>query len=75
VSDNKNVFITGTFSHVIKSTGGSFTTPIALHLKVEGGKITYLHLYEDTLLISQAFGSTTGAPAVGPDDRPRSLGA
>lgn len=73
VSDEKNVFITGTFSHVIELSGRSFTTPIVLHLKVENGKIRYLQLYEDTLLISQAYDLAKGAPAVGPNDGPKSL--
>ncbi|MCJ9751062.1 nuclear transport factor 2 family protein [Neorhizobium sp. BETTINA12A] len=72
VSDGNNVVITGTFSHVIAGNGRSFETPIALHLKVHDGKISYLQLYEDTLLISQAFGAD-GAPAVALGDLPRSL--
>lgn len=73
ISDDKNVVVTGTFSHVIKDNGKSFTTPIALHLKVENGKISYLQLYEDTLLISQAFGFANGAPPVGLNELPKSL--
>lgn len=57
----------------IESTGTPFTTPIVLHLKVENGKIHYLHLYEDTLLISQAFGLAAGARAVGPTDPPQDI--
>ena len=71
IADGNNAVITGTFSHVIEQSGRSFTTPIALHLKVVDGKIRHLQLYEDTLLISQAFGD--GAPAVGPSDLPQSL--
>lgn len=73
VADGKNVFITGTFSHIIERSGASFTTPVVLHLKVESGKIRYLRLYEDTLLISQAFGLANGAAAVAPNDLPMSL--
>lgn len=73
ISDGDNVVITGTFSHVIAGSGRSFETPVALHLKVRDGKISHLQLYEDTLLISQAFGAADGAPAVGPGDPPRSL--
>jgi ketosteroid isomerase-like protein len=73
ISDGSNVVITGTFSHVIERSGSSFETPIALHLRVEDGKISYLRLYEDTLLISQAFGAAGGGPAVGPRDLPKSL--
>jgi ketosteroid isomerase-like protein len=73
IADGKNVLITGTFSHVIERSGVPFTTPIVLHVKVEDGKISYLRLYEDTLLISQAFGLAEGALAVGPNDLPKSL--
>lgn len=75
VSDGNNVVITGTFSHVIAGNDRSFETPIALHLKVHDGKISHLQLYEDTLLISQAFGAAQGAPAVGPNDLPKHLTA
>lgn len=73
LADGTSAVILGTFSHVIRETGRSFTTPVALHLKVDGGKITHLQLYEDTLLISQAFGSADAAPAVGFDHVPTSL--
>lgn len=73
ISDGDNVVITGTFSHIVERNGSAFTTPIALHLKVKDGKISHLQLYEDTLLISQAFGAANGAPAVGPGDLPMSL--
>ncbi|NIC39383.1 SnoaL-like domain-containing protein [Halomonas desiderata] len=75
ISDDKNAVILGTFSHTIERNGRAFTTPVALHLKVDGGKVTHLQLYEDTLLISQAFGSADAAPAVGPSDLPKSLRA
>jgi hypothetical protein len=61
--------------HVIKRSGKTFTTPIALRLEVQSGKIRRLQLYEDTLLIAQAFEAAAGAPSVGPDDVPESLSA
>lgn len=73
IADDSNAVILGSFSHVIKRNGKSFTTPIALHLKVESGRITRLQLYEDTLMIAQAFGAAGGAPAVGPNDAPGSF--
>lgn len=73
ISDGNNVVITGTFSHVIERSGSSFETPVALHVKVQDGKIKHLQLYEDTLLITQAFGAAGGAPAVRQGDIPRSL--
>lgn len=72
VSDDENVIVLGSFSHVIESNGNAFATPVALHLKVAGGKIVRLQLYEDTLLISQAFGLVEGPPGVGPGDPPKS---
>lgn len=73
ISDGGNVVITGTFTHVVAQNGNTFTTPVSLHIKVENGKIRYLQLYEDTLLISQAFGYADGAPAVGRNETPKSL--
>lgn len=35
--------------------GLRFTTPSVLHLVVEDGEITRLHLYEDTLAVDKAF--------------------
>lgn len=75
IVDGNNVVITGTFAHVIAQSGRSFETPIALHLKVQEGKISHLQLYEDTLLISQAFDAAGGSPAIGPGDLPKSLPA
>lgn len=75
IADGENVVITGTFAHVIAQSGRSFETPIALHLKVQEGKISHLQLYEDTLLISQAFDAAGGSPAIGPGDLPKSLRA
>lgn len=43
------------FSHVAKATGRRFDTDVALHLTVQDGQITRLHLYEDTLAVSQAW--------------------
>jgi uncharacterized protein len=73
VADDENAIILGTFSHIIKQNNKAFTTPVALHLKVHDGKITHLQLYEDTLLISQAFDVADGAAAVRPGDIPKSL--
>lgn len=43
------------FTHTAKPTGRVFETPVALHLTVASGAITSLHLYEDTLAVSDAF--------------------
>jgi ketosteroid isomerase-like protein len=50
-----DVVVLGTFSHTVASTGRAFTTPVALHLVVENGKIVKLSLYEDTWMVGQAF--------------------
>jgi uncharacterized protein len=43
------------FTHTAAPTGRVFETPVAIHLQVVGGKIVRLHLYEDTLAVSEAF--------------------
>ncbi|MGW2689996.1 nuclear transport factor 2 family protein [Streptomyces sp. NPDC001414] len=53
--DGKDVVILGTFTHTIVSNGRQFTTPVALRLVIEDGKITRLALYEDTLLVAESF--------------------
>jgi ketosteroid isomerase-like protein len=54
VSGNDAVML-GTFTHTATSTGRSFTTPVAMHLAVDGDKILKLYLYEDTWAVSKAF--------------------
>ncbi|MGW2689986.1 nuclear transport factor 2 family protein [Streptomyces sp. NPDC001414] len=53
--DDKDVVILGSFTHTILSNGRQFTTPVAMHLVVEDGKIKRLGLYEDTLLVAESF--------------------
>ncbi|MGJ9413668.1 nuclear transport factor 2 family protein [Aeromicrobium sp. CF4.19] len=55
VVDEGDVILLGTFTHTIASSGREFTTPSAMHLAVEDGEIVRMHLYEDTLVIEQAF--------------------
>jgi ketosteroid isomerase-like protein len=43
------------FTHFAKSTGRGFETEAALHFTIMDGKIVRMHLYEDTLAVSQAF--------------------
>ncbi|MEP6945914.1 MAG: nuclear transport factor 2 family protein [Acidobacteriota bacterium] len=45
----------GTFKHVAKTTGKSFITAFALHVKVIAGRIVQLRLYEDTYTVAKAF--------------------
>jgi ketosteroid isomerase-like protein len=55
IVEDENVMILGTFTHTVAENGREFTTPSALHLMVENGEITRLHLYEDTLAVDKAF--------------------
>ncbi|MFF0186581.1 nuclear transport factor 2 family protein [Streptomyces sp. NPDC005244] len=55
--DGGDVMLLGNFTHTIVANGREFTTPSAMHLVVEGGRIVRMHLYEDTLTIDQAFGA------------------
>ncbi|GAA0932644.1 nuclear transport factor 2 family protein [Pseudonocardia zijingensis] len=55
VVDGADVVLLASFTHTIVANGREFTTPAALHLAVEDGRIVRLHLYEDTLTIAQAF--------------------
>jgi hypothetical protein len=57
IVEDENVLILGTFTHTVAENGREFTTPSALHLVVEDGQITRLHLYEDTLAVYKAFAS------------------
>jgi hypothetical protein len=47
--------VLGVFNHVAKTTGKSFTTPFAMHIKVVVGRIVQLRLYEDTYTAAAAF--------------------
>jgi len=57
IVEDDNVVILGTFTHTVTETGRELTTPAALHLVVQDGRITSLHLYEDTLIVDRAFAS------------------
>lgn len=46
----------GVFNHVAKTTGTAFTTAFAMHIRVVGGRIVQLRLYEDTYAVAAAFG-------------------
>ncbi|SNT61142.1 hypothetical protein SAMN05421812_11310 [Asanoa hainanensis] len=53
--DGPDAVVLGRFAHTAGSTGKRFETLVALHLRVIEGKIVRLHLYEDTLTVSNAF--------------------
>lgn len=53
--DDGDVILLGTFGHTIAGSGQAFSTPVAMHLVVDDGRIVRMHLYEDTLTIAEAF--------------------
>jgi hypothetical protein len=61
VVEGEDAVALGTFSHVAKTTGLRFTTPVAMRLSVRNGLVTRLHLYEDTYAVAKAFGVVTDA--------------
>ncbi|MFE9603304.1 nuclear transport factor 2 family protein [Streptomyces hokutonensis] len=55
VVDGGDVVLLAVFTHTAVASGKEFTTPVAMHLVVEGGRIVRMHLYEDTLTVAEAF--------------------
>jgi len=55
IIDGEEAVIFGTFAHTAGTTGKRFETPVAMRLTITNGKIVLLHLYEDTLAVSNAF--------------------
>lgn len=55
IVDGGDVVLLAVFTHTVVTTGKQFTTPVAVHLVVEDGRIVRLHLYEDTLTVAEAF--------------------
>jgi ketosteroid isomerase-like protein len=55
IMSGNDTMLLGTFSHTAERTGRSFSTPVAMHLVVENGKIVKLSLYEDTWAVAAAF--------------------
>lgn len=52
--DGADAVLTGHLSGTVRATGKSFAGPFALHLTVEGGRVTRHHLYENSLSIAEA---------------------
>ncbi|MFF4321180.1 nuclear transport factor 2 family protein [Streptomyces sp. NPDC001568] len=52
--DGSEAVLMGHLSGVVRATGKSFEGPFALHLTVEGGRITRHHLYENSMSIAEA---------------------
>ncbi|MGG7105120.1 MULTISPECIES: nuclear transport factor 2 family protein [Rhodococcus] len=55
VTDGDEAVIFGAFDHVAAPTGRPFHTDVALRLTVSAGKITRMHLFEDTAATAAAF--------------------
>ncbi|MFF1405043.1 nuclear transport factor 2 family protein [Streptomyces sp. NPDC058294] len=56
--DGGDVVLLAVFTHTAAPTGKEFTTPVALHLAIEDGRIARMHLYEDTLAVAEAFNAS-----------------
>jgi ketosteroid isomerase-like protein len=56
VVEGDDAVVLGTFSHEADGTGHRWTTPVALHVRVERGLITRVHVYEDTYAVAGALG-------------------
>ncbi|MGW2179134.1 nuclear transport factor 2 family protein [Streptomyces sp. NPDC001732] len=52
--DGTDAVLMGHLSGTVRATGKSFEGPFALHITVEDGRISRLHLYENSLSIAQA---------------------
>jgi ketosteroid isomerase-like protein len=55
IIEDSDAVIFAKFNHFAKSTGRGFETEVVLHFTVQDEKIVRMHLYEDTLAVSQAF--------------------
>ena len=52
--DGPDAVVLAQFTHTVQATGRRFSTPVAIHLTVENGKLVRLHLYEDTHLVAKS---------------------
>jgi ketosteroid isomerase-like protein len=53
--EGDDAVVLSTFRHTVKRNGHTFTTPSAMRFHVANGKITKMHLYEDTAAVRDAF--------------------
>ncbi|WP_075693729.1 nuclear transport factor 2 family protein [Streptomyces acidiscabies] len=58
VVDGGDVALMAVFTHTVAANGKEFSTPTAMHLTVEDGRIVRLHQYEDTLTVAEAFNAS-----------------
>lgn len=54
IVDGGDVVLLAVFTHTVLANGREFTTPVAMHLGVDDGRIVRMHLYEDTLTVAEA---------------------
>ncbi|MEV4072884.1 nuclear transport factor 2 family protein [Nonomuraea fuscirosea] len=52
--DGDDAVVLGDFVQTVEATGEAYTSPFALHLTVEDGRITRYHIYEDSLTVATA---------------------
>jgi ketosteroid isomerase-like protein len=55
VTDGDEAVIFATFDHVAAPTGRPFHTDVAMRLTIMEGRITRMHLFEDTAAVATAF--------------------
>ena len=55
VIDGEDAVIFAVFDHVVAPTGRPFHTDVSMRLTVTDGKVTRMHLYEDTAATAAAF--------------------
>lgn len=48
IVDGPDAIVTGFFRHAVRATGNLFSSPYALHIRVQDGKVVRYHIYEDT---------------------------
>lgn len=53
--DGDDAAVLGEIRQTARSTGRAYRARFALHLTVEGGRITRNHIYEDSLAVARAF--------------------
>ncbi|NEA34449.1 nuclear transport factor 2 family protein [Streptomyces sp. SID13031] len=55
--DGPDAVILAQFTHTVQANRRRFSTPVAMHLTVENGKLVRMHLYEDTHLVAKSVGA------------------
>jgi hypothetical protein len=55
VVDGDDAVVFSTFQHTVKANGRTFSTPVAMRLRVDDSSIVKMHLFEDTAVVAGAF--------------------